>query len=192
MVVGMARSLLKSMGVPNKLWGQAVTTAVYLLNRAPTKSVRGMTPYEAWHGRKPSVQHLRTSGCVAHVKKVGPGQTKLADISKQMVFIGNEAGSKAYRVFDPDCGKLVVTRDVVFEEDRSWDWSSWKSMEPLVITYSDQASQTEGQTRTERCRGRELCRASGATAGKEKHESIRWNCYSIHLTRCSFDACTGR
>jgi transposase InsO family protein len=46
-VVGMAMSLLKSMGVPNRFWGEAVTTAVYLLNRAPTKSVKGMTPYQA-------------------------------------------------------------------------------------------------------------------------------------------------
>ena len=72
-VVGMARSLLKSMGMPARFWGEAVTTAVYLLNRAPTKSVKGMTPYEAWHGRKPTVQHMRTFGCVAHVKRVGPG-----------------------------------------------------------------------------------------------------------------------
>jgi transposase InsO family protein len=39
-VVGMARSLLKSMGVPASFWGEAVTTAVYLLNRSPTKSER--------------------------------------------------------------------------------------------------------------------------------------------------------
>jgi hypothetical protein len=33
-----------------------------LLNRSPTKSVKGKTPYEAWHGRKPQVAHLRTFG----------------------------------------------------------------------------------------------------------------------------------
>ena len=46
-VVAMARSMLKSKGMPGKFWGEAVNTAVYLLNRAPTKSVVGMTPYEA-------------------------------------------------------------------------------------------------------------------------------------------------
>jgi transposase InsO family protein len=90
-VVAMARSLLNSMGMPAKFRGEAVSTAVYLLNRAPTKSVKGQTPYEAWHGKKPSVQHLRTFGCTAHVKKLGPGQSKLADRSKQTVFFEEKA-----------------------------------------------------------------------------------------------------
>jgi transposase InsO family protein len=143
-VVSMARSLLKSMGVPSRFWGEAVTTAVYLLNRAPTKSVKGVTPYEAWHERKPSVHHLRTFGCTVHVKKVTPGQSKLSDRSQQMVFIGYEAGSKAYRMFDPERRKLVVARDVVFEEDRPWDWSSLSSVQPeddtpLVVQYPMQS-----------------------------------------------------
>jgi transposase InsO family protein len=89
-VVGMARSLLKIMGMPAKFWGEAVATAVYLLNRALTKSVHGMMPYQVWHGKKPNVQHLRTFGCVAHVKCIGPGLNKLSDKSTQMIFIGYE------------------------------------------------------------------------------------------------------
>lgn len=72
-VVEMARCLLKTMKVPPKFWGEAVCTAMYLLNRYPTKSLNSMTPFEAWHGSKPRVKHLRTFGCVAYVKKVGPG-----------------------------------------------------------------------------------------------------------------------
>jgi len=33
--------------MPSKYWGEAVTTAVYLLNRSPTKSVQDKTQYEA-------------------------------------------------------------------------------------------------------------------------------------------------
>ena len=76
-VVEMARCLLKSMGMPAMFWGEAVCTAVYILNRAPTKSVHGKTPYEAWHDKKPHVQHFRTFGCTAHVKNIGPGLNKL-------------------------------------------------------------------------------------------------------------------
>jgi transposase InsO family protein len=36
-VVAMARSLLKGRSMPAEFWGEAVVTAVYLLNRAPTK-----------------------------------------------------------------------------------------------------------------------------------------------------------
>ena len=41
-----------------------------------------------------------------------------------MVFVGYEQGSKAYRVYDPVTGKLHVSRDVVFDESRGWDWNS--------------------------------------------------------------------
>jgi hypothetical protein len=34
------------------LRGEAVATAVYLQNRAPTKSLNDITPYEAWHGHR--------------------------------------------------------------------------------------------------------------------------------------------
>ncbi|KAL6621206.1 hypothetical protein ACP70R_033638 [Stipagrostis hirtigluma subsp. patula] len=71
-VVAMARALLKQRKLPAIYWGEAVTTAVYLLNRTPTKSLEGKTPYEAWHGRKPAVQHLRTFGCVVqHLRTFG-------------------------------------------------------------------------------------------------------------------------
>jgi hypothetical protein len=64
----MARCTMKSKGVTAQFWGEAVTTAVYVFNRAPTKSLEGVTPYEAWHGKKPNVGHLRVFGCVGHVK----------------------------------------------------------------------------------------------------------------------------
>ena len=53
-VVTMACSMLKSQNMPAMFWGEAVTTAVYLLNRAPTKAVDGMrmstscTHWGAW------------------------------------------------------------------------------------------------------------------------------------------------
>jgi transposase InsO family protein len=40
-VVTMARGLLKSRSMPATFWGEAVATAVYLLNRAPTKALEG-------------------------------------------------------------------------------------------------------------------------------------------------------
>lgn len=46
-VVEMARCLLKSMQVPGIFWGEAAKTAVYILNRSPTRSLEGITPYEA-------------------------------------------------------------------------------------------------------------------------------------------------
>ena len=46
-ILDMVRSLLKVKNLPHCFWGEAVNTAVYLLNRAPTKILEGKTPYEA-------------------------------------------------------------------------------------------------------------------------------------------------
>ncbi|WVZ88098.1 hypothetical protein U9M48_034651 [Paspalum notatum var. saurae] len=100
-----------------------VKTAVYVLNRSPTRSLEGKTPYEAWFGKKPSVAHLRTFGCVAYAKKLGPGVNKLSDRSVQGVFLGYEPGAKAYRILDPVGEKLIISRDVKFDEKRYWSWT---------------------------------------------------------------------
>ena len=118
----MARCLLKSMSVPGKFWGEAVQTAVYLLNRAPTKSLDGKTPFEAWFGRRPRVKHLRVFGCTAYAKKLGPAITKLADRAIPGVFLGYESGTKGYKIYDPMKNRLMLSRDVVFDEKKAWNW----------------------------------------------------------------------
>jgi hypothetical protein len=68
---GDGRALLKQRGMPAVFWGEAVVTTVYILNRSPTKALEGRTLYEAWHGRKPAVSHLRVFGCLAFAKELG-------------------------------------------------------------------------------------------------------------------------
>jgi len=120
-VVAMARALLKQRGLPARFWDEAVVTAVHLLNRAPTKALNGVTPYEAWHGKAPEVGYLRTFGCVAFTKDLSQLK-KLDDRSIPGIFIGYADGAKAYRIFDPAAQRVRVSRDVVFDESRGWDW----------------------------------------------------------------------
>ena len=46
-ILDMARSLLKAKKLPKQYWAEAVSCAVYLLNRCPTKSLQGVIPEEA-------------------------------------------------------------------------------------------------------------------------------------------------
>lgn len=91
-VIEMARSMMKSMDMPPMFWAEAVKAAVHILNRSPTRSLKGMTPYEAWRKKKPKVDYLRTFGCLAHFKLIGPGITKLSDRAGRGVFVGYEHG----------------------------------------------------------------------------------------------------
>ena len=100
-VVEMARTMLKSMNIPGRYWGEAVRHAVYLLNRLPTRAMEERTPYEVWNGRKPHLGHLKVFGCLAHMKVTTPHLKKLDDRSKKVVYFGVEEGSKAHRLYDP-------------------------------------------------------------------------------------------
>lgn len=79
------------------------------------------TPYEQLKGRKPSVDHLKVF--VGHVKPVKPNLKKFIDRIVPMVYLGTESGSKGSRMYDVINNKIVISRDVHFQEDKKWDWS---------------------------------------------------------------------
>ncbi|KAK8934943.1 hypothetical protein KSP39_PZI014634 [Platanthera zijinensis] len=115
-IMNMASSMVKGKGLPKKYWAEAVQVAVYVLNRCPTKSVKFKTPFEAWCGRKPSVKHLRVFGCVAYAHIPDQRRRKLDDRSEKCIFVGYAPASKAYKLYNPETEKAIISRDVVFEE----------------------------------------------------------------------------
>ena len=44
-MVDMARSMMKAKSMPVRFWGEAVTTAVLIVNRAHTKALKGVMPF---------------------------------------------------------------------------------------------------------------------------------------------------
>ena len=113
----MARCMVKSQSLPHGFWLEAVMCATYVLNRCPTKALQVVTPYEAWHGRKPSVGHLRVFGCLAYALVPVQHRRKLDDKAVKCIFVGYSAESKGYRLYHPQTKRILVSRDVVFVED---------------------------------------------------------------------------
>ena len=111
------RSILSDAHLPHTFWAEAVMTAVYLQNRSPTKAVSGKTPYEAWTKKKPSVSHLCVFGCKAYVHILKDERGKLDCKAKCCVFVGYGEETKGYRLYDTIKKKIVLSRDVIFNED---------------------------------------------------------------------------
>ena len=72
----MVSSMICHSTLPESLWGEALKTAAYILNRVPTKAT-AKTPYELWTGRKPSLKHLHVWGCPAEARPYRPNERKL-------------------------------------------------------------------------------------------------------------------
>ena len=118
-IMDMARCMMHEKGLPKSFWVEAANTAVFLLNRLPTKVVQGKTPFEVWYGHKPFVQNLKVFGCIwfTYVPKVK--RDKLDKKAEVGIFIGYSTTSKAYIVFQPQTGKILIGRDVHFAEDNN-------------------------------------------------------------------------
>lgn len=117
----MARSMLKAKGLPNKFWGEAVATAVYLLNMSPTRAVLNRTPFEVWRGKKSGVSHLKIFGCVGYA--LVNNRSKLDEKSEKCIFIGYCVQSKAYRLYNPLSGKVIISRNLGFNEEARLKWN---------------------------------------------------------------------
>ena len=120
--MNMVRSMLLEKQVPKNFWPEIVNWTAHVLNRSLTLAVKDMTLEEAWSGVKPNVDYFRVFGCIGHVHVSNNKRKKLDDKSFQCVLLRMSEQSKAYRLYDPMSNKIVVSRDVVFEENECWDW----------------------------------------------------------------------
>ncbi|CAL2237292.1 unnamed protein product [Prunus armeniaca] len=131
-VVEMAKSMLHEKGVPYEFWAEAVNTAVYLLNRCPTKALNKITPFEAYTGRKPGIAHLKIFGSPCHVLIPSALRHKLEENSHKCIFVGYGLCEKGYRLFDPSTRKIILSRDLQFDENGLWKWENTNEEEMVV------------------------------------------------------------
>jgi len=79
-----------------------------------------MTPEEAWSGERPAVDHFQIFGCVAYAHIPDQKRRKLDDKGEKSIFLGVSEQSKAYKLYNPITKKIVISRDVIFDEGRFW------------------------------------------------------------------------
>ena len=106
--------MLSYAGLDKEFWAEAVSYAGHLINRLPTAANEGKTPMEVWSGKPATDYHyLHIFWCPAyfHVR-----ESKLDTRAKKAVFLGFNDGVKGFRLWCPDVKKVVVSRDVTFDE----------------------------------------------------------------------------
>ena len=98
-IMDMTRCLLHDKGLPKKFWAEALNTAIFLLNRLPTKALHKKTPFEAWYSYKPKLLNLKTFGCLCFSYIPQVKRDKLDKKAEPGIFVGYSLVSKAYRIY---------------------------------------------------------------------------------------------
>ncbi|KAA0061159.1 Retrovirus-related Pol polyprotein from transposon TNT 1-94 [Cucumis melo var. makuwa] len=149
----MTRCMLHEKSLPKKFWAEAANTAVFFQNRFPTKAVKEKTPVEAWYGYKPSLKFLKVFGCLCFTHVPQSKRDKLDMRALPGVFIGYSSISKAYKIFQPQTGKIVVSRDVHFVEDEEWNFNDvekkGQTLEKMKFKFFDSSIEEEDDRQNE-------------------------------------------
>ena len=140
--------MLNGKHLPKEFWGEAVSTATYILNRCPTKKLEGITPEECWSSTKPSLSHLKVFGSIAHRHVSDQLRRKLDDKSSQMILVGYHS-TGGYKLFDPVNKQIVISRDVIIDELKEWDWTANVKKDSVGILLEEQETQVEREIRQE-------------------------------------------
>src|SRR5260370_9313894 len=114
-LVELARAMLTGSQLPEFLWEQAVAHAAYIRNRSYTIANRDRTPYEAWHGNKPNVTHLREFGTPVWVLLQGQNVTrKILPKSKRRAYVGTNDASDSVLYYNAETKKILTSRNYKF------------------------------------------------------------------------------
>ena len=155
----MMNAMLISSGLPQNMWGEAILSSNYLLNKVPRKKEE-KTPYELWKGKRPSYKYLRVWGCLAKVAVPTPKKMKIGPKTVDCIFIGYAHNSNAYRFLvheseNPDIHKntIMESRNASFFENvfpcKSKDGSSSSKRTYETMNEESHDSEDEQGVQTE-------------------------------------------
>jgi hypothetical protein len=76
-----------------------------------------MTPKEDFSGNKPEVGNFQIFGCITYSHVPSEKRTKIDPMAERGIFVGYNETSKDFCIYFPSLRKIVLRRDVRFEED---------------------------------------------------------------------------
>ncbi|MBW0528925.1 hypothetical protein O181_068640 [Austropuccinia psidii MF-1] len=142
--------------LPNQYWAEAINTAVFPSNLSPTDSRNNKSPQFLWSNFSPNLSGLCTFGCqlvIYNLKR--QCNLKLSSLGQEGILLGFENEGRAYQILRLDDLKVVITRNVTFNErvfpsvlgkTNSAQWTIDELLSPLN-TYTD--VQREGDSLTD-------------------------------------------
>lgn len=156
-----ARALRAGARFPSYLWVEIYRAAVYLYNRTPRGVNNWDTPYARFHtaiaqrdghgqeNKVPYLGHLRVYGSKAFAltQDALKGRNKRQRLNPR-AWIGYLVGYQStniYRIWNPATGKVISTRDVIFNEDDQFNGNLNQLQDDLLHISKEELDQLLNQ-----------------------------------------------
>ena len=119
-LIDLVRSMMSHKQVSKQFWAEALATAVHVRNRVTSRALPvDTTPHHIWMKTTPNIGHLRIFGSKCWYTLPKLELRKLDVRAREAMFLGYAQGSKAYKLWDGELNKIIVSRDVKFDESNS-------------------------------------------------------------------------
>src|SRR3954462_11512151 len=129
-IISKARCMLSNAGLSRRFWAEAASTACHLINRSPSIALNKKTPTEVWSGSPADYSQLRVFGCIAYAH-VDNG--KLEPRAVKCIFLGYGSRVKAYKLWNPETKRNLLSRSVVFNESVMYHDSLPSDTSPIAV-----------------------------------------------------------
>jgi len=114
--LNMIRSMMFFKNVKPMFWGEAVLCAYYIRNCCLSFLINNKYPYEMWYNCLPIAQHFRVIGSICYALTPKHQCNNLGARCRKYIFLRYSATSKAYRLYDEEKKKFILSGDVIFLE----------------------------------------------------------------------------
>jgi len=149
-------TLLRDSGLIHSYWCEAAAYSIDTRNIIPSRRHPGKIPLEAFSGKRQNIAYFRVFGsrCWAKIPTVNgmqiTGGSKLDSQGVECRLLGYASGSGIYKVQDVASRRVLISRDVVFEEGHPHRTSPvvGKNDLPLFNTLDDKSSFDNGDNST--------------------------------------------
>jgi transposase InsO family protein len=141
-----ATKLLRQAKLPQRFWSSAVCTFAYTRNKIPLAADPNHIPERLFLGKEINYTHLRVFGCVAwcHIPKERRHALEPKAIKCIMIGYGqqDEKGVKGYVLWNPRKRERIITANVKFWEERTYDDAPSERVED---PFAEEAVPDEGE-----------------------------------------------
>ena len=166
-VVDLARTMMMARNMPKFLWAEAVSTAVYVLNRTGPSQVVGKSPYEAFMGKHARIEKLHAFGATCYVHVPKEKRKKWDSKGQRGTFVGYSDDIDGYRVYIPVNRKIIRSKSVIFEPEKLGTALTPFPVDTEQETVEEVEAQSDSESIDDQCVDDMTLKNKGSTVHKE-------------------------